>query len=107
MLAPVTRQYKDLSTPERFQFVLYCDCCGKEWKSDVYVFNMKGFDLPIDEKIRSMLWNQQHEEAYERANCEAGVRYNRCPVCGCRICDDCFEHMSQEGCNICKNIKNK
>ena len=88
MLAPVTKQYKDLSTPESFVFLFYCDRCGKEWHSDTYAFNPRGFEPPVDEKIHWMLWNQQHEEAYERANREAVVRFNRCP-CGCRICDDC------------------
>jgi hypothetical protein len=41
-----------------------------------------------------MLWNQQHEEAYEEAyegaNRKAGARFARCPTCGCRVCDDCF-----------------
>ena len=90
MLAPVTRQYKDLSTLDSFAFVFYCDSCGKEWRSEFYAFDPKGFEPPIDEKILSMLWNQQHEEAYERANREAGARLFRCPACGRRVCDDCY-----------------
>jgi len=90
MLAPVTRQYKDISTTETFAFVFYCDRCSSEWRSDTYLFSMMGFEPPLDENIKAMLWNQQHEEAYERANCEAGARFNRCPHCGCRICDDCL-----------------
>ena len=96
MLAPVTKHFKDLSTPESFQFVLYCDRCGKMWESDIYSFNLHGFELPMDERIHSMIWNQQHEEAYERANCEAGMWFNRCPSCGSRICDDCLESELSE-----------
>jgi len=90
MLASVTKRFKNLSTPENFIFLFYCDRCGKEWQSDTYAFNPRGFEPPIDENIRSMLWNQQHEEAYERANREASVRFNRCQALGCRVCDDCF-----------------
>ena len=91
MLAPVTRQYKDLSTPDSFAFLFYCDRCGKEWQSDAYTFDTRGFEPPMDGMIRCMLWNQQHEEAYERANREAGIRFNHCQRCGCRVCDDCFD----------------
>jgi hypothetical protein len=90
MLKSITRQYKDLSEHNKFAFAFYCDRCGKEWRSDAYEFNLAGFEPPLDEKIRSMLWNQQHEEAYERANREASSVFNRCPRCGCRICDDCL-----------------
>jgi len=90
MLDSVTRMYKDISTPEAFAFIFYCDRCGRGWSSDIYTFNIRGFEPPVDETIKLMLWNEQHEKAYERANCEAGARFNRCPHCGCRICDDCL-----------------
>lgn len=90
MLEPVTRQYKDLSTSDNFAFAFYCDRCGKEWQSEVYQLDLKGFEPPVDKRIRAMIWEQQHNEAYERANREAGARFNRCPTCGCRICDDCL-----------------
>ena len=107
MLAPITRQYKDLSTPESFLFAFYCDRCGKEWQSDLYAFNLKGFEPPVDEKIRSMVWSQQHEEAYERANREASAIYIRCAECGCRICDDCFYTAGRDACDICKACDDK
>ncbi len=106
MLAPVTRQFKDLSTPDSFAFLFHCDRCGKEWRSDTYKFNTRNFESPLDETVRGMLWNQQHEEAYERANREAGIRFNRCPCCGCRICDDCLYLASSGECKDCadKNL---
>jgi len=91
MLAAVTKKYTDLSTTGGFEFVFYCDHCGKEWRSEVYKFDVSGFEVPMDEKISSMLWNQQHEEAYERANREAGAYFVRVPELGQRICDDCFD----------------
>ena len=107
MLTSVTRQYKDFSTPEKFAFTFYCDRCGKEWRSDTYTFDPKGFATPIEERIRTMLWNQQHEEAYERANREVGARFSRCPLCGCRICDDCLYIGSQDTSNSCKGCGDK
>ena len=105
MLASITKQYKDLSTPDEFLFSFYCDRCGGEWKSDTYAFNINEFIPPVDEQIRAMLWNQQHEEAYERANREAGARFNRCPSCGCHVCDDCLYTGQQSTQNGCKNCK--
>lgn len=105
MLAPVTRQYKDLSTPVKFSFVFYCDRCGREWKSDTYEFDTEGFLPPIDERILSMLWNRRHEEAYERANCEAGMRFSRCPCCGSRLCDDCLCISLQNAGDTCKGCQ--
>jgi hypothetical protein len=100
MLKSITKQYKDLSTTDLFHFAFCCDRCGKTWSSDTYTFDPGGFELPIDEKIRSMLWNRQHEEAYERANRDAGAIFSRCPECGCRICDDCLIQAQQESrCN--------
>ncbi len=102
MLAPVTQKYKDFSTPEHFAFAFYCDRCGEEWRSDIYSFNPEGFEPPVEEKIRIMLWSQQHEAAYERSNREAGAFFNRCPVCSCRVCDNCvFEARGDEPCD-CK-----
>ena len=107
MLAPVTRQYADLSTAERFEFLFYCDRCGWQWRSEAYAFDPNGFEPPIDEKIRVMLWRRQHEEAYERANREAGLRFSRCPVCGCRICDDCLYRASSGQCRDCIDEQTK
>jgi len=106
MLSPVTRKYKDLSTPESFAFVFYCDSCGKEWRSDVYAFDLKGFEPPVDAKILSMLWGQQHEEAYERANREIGARLFRCPTCSCRICEDCYD-MNKGECIKCSHRRKR
>ena len=102
MLEPVTREFRDFSTPENFEFEFCCDRCGKHWRSESYPFDMKSFEPPVDERIRTMIWNYQHNEAYERANREAGVRFYRCPDCGCRICDDCLYGASLEKTEKCR-----
>ncbi len=102
MLAPITRQFKDLSTPEKFAFVFYCDRCGSERKSPVYKFDLGGFEPPLDEKVRAMLWNQQHDDAYERANLDAAKYYMRCSVCGCRLCESCYEKSMFSDLGTCK-----
>jgi hypothetical protein len=38
----------------------------------------------------SSIWQSEHEAAYERANREAMMHFNRCPVCKRWVCDDCF-----------------
>ena len=102
MLAPITRQFQDLSSEEYFAFAFHCDHCGKAWHSEKYKFNLRGFEPPIDEKIRTMIWNQQYNEAYERANCEASSIFIRCPMCGCRICDDCFNSSLKDSGSNCE-----
>ncbi len=42
------------------------------------------------EKARVLMWKVEHDAAYERANTEAVLNFNRCPQCGQRVCDDCF-----------------
>ncbi len=93
MLASVTRKYRDLSTTESFAFAFYCDRCGKEWRSEIYDFNMDEYAKPVDERIRAMVWNEQHDEAYARANLDAQGQFLRCNKCGRRVCGACCAEM--------------
>ena len=43
----------------------------------------------------------EHRFAFERANMEAGMKFNRCPICGSQVCDDCFIFRSGSG-DLCK-----
>ncbi|MCL1913535.1 MAG: hypothetical protein FWG10_06615 [Eubacteriaceae bacterium] len=105
MLAPTTTRFEDNSTQEGYSFVFYCDKCGWQWQSGYMPFQPQGFQLPIDEAIFGMLWSLQHREAYESANREAGVIFNRCKVCGARFCDDCLLHAQLLTCGDC--LENK
>lgn len=84
MLNPITKQMTDNSTEAEFSFSFYCDICGHVWNSIPVSFSCNEKDG------KSELWTNEHEAAYERANREAMMYFNRCPVCKRWVCDDCF-----------------
>lgn len=93
MLDPITRQMTDNSTESEFGFSFYCDICSNVWKSIPVNFSGNEKDG------KSELWKSEHEAAYERANREAMMYFNRCPVCKHWVCDDCF--LIREDSYIC------
>jgi hypothetical protein len=107
MLEAITSKFIDLSTADSFAFSFYCDDCGREWRSATLAFRCEGFSQPMEESVRSMLWNGQHEAAYERANREALFFFNRCPVCGRLVCDDCFHATETERTDMCRQCASK
>ena len=107
---PVTKKFTDISTPESFQFIFLCDRCGAGVWSEKYQLSTERFSPPPRGRTRALLWTRQHDEAYERANAEARFNFNFCPVCGRRVCDNCF-HVSPEAvtdiCLDCKRSREK
>ena len=95
MLPPITKRFADHSTDREFRFEFFCDKCGAVWKSDVYPFYLR--DAPCgnegESRAREILWKADHNAAYERANNEAAMNFNRCRKCGLRFCDDCFSEF--------------
>lgn len=108
MLPPVTKQCDDLSTDQWFRFVFHCDECGAEWEHEQYSFSMR--DTPQCDEVykdaRAHLWKAEHDAAYERANTEALFHFNQCPVCGRRVCDDCFAEL-EDVCLSCAAEKRR
>ena len=100
---PVTKKCADRSTMEAFSFSFFCDMCGEEWRSARYDFNPGDFAVPLDPKVFQLLWNDQHKAACERANRDASFLFNRCPLCGRRVCKECF-YLAETGVtDICKD----
>ncbi|MCL1913536.1 MAG: hypothetical protein FWG10_06620 [Eubacteriaceae bacterium] len=103
-------EYKDLSTPNSFQFSFHCSICGAGATSERYSFNFTGFGEEPAQSVRTMVWALQHKEAYERAAYEARCEFNYCPSCNRYVCDKCF-CMSADGshtagaCRDCKAQK--
>lgn len=95
MLPPITKQYKDLSTTQYFQFRFYCDCCGDYWDSEKYPFSLRDETPKSKERktVYELIWQSEHYDAYERANNEAAFHFNLCRKCGKRVCQDCFEEL--------------
>ena len=102
-LNPVTKRRLDRSTMEGFSFSFFCDMCGKEWQSAWYGFNPGNLAAPMDPTVFQLLWTEQRKAAAERAKLDAAFVFNRCPVCGRGVCDNCF-YLSETGVSdICKD----
>jgi hypothetical protein len=89
MSAPLTKRSTDHSGAESFSFSFFCDICGTEWKSPTVLFETDGMAIEHEE-ARTLLWAKEHSAAFEAANLEAHLQYNRCSRCGKWVCDKCF-----------------
>ena len=101
MSSPLTRKSADHSDLKKFAFSFFCDRCGREWKSLVMPFESGGFTLIENEDARRLIWEQEHKAAFEQANLEAHLYFNRCKKCEKNVCDDCFDIEGQHE-EICK-----
>jgi hypothetical protein len=70
--------------------VFRCERCGDGAHSEQYAFNTECYSPPPSGNARELLWLRQHREAYARAESEAQYEFNVCPVCGRRVCSECF-----------------
>ncbi len=107
MLKRVTEKFKDKSTDRFFKFSFYCDRCGKEWTSDPYYFENAFSEKLTDgeRRAKDIMWRVDHDAAFERANLEARLRFDRCNVCGKTVCDDCF--AMEEDAELCLDCAGK
>ena len=103
MSLPLTRQATDNSGEKNFTFSFFCDTCGREWKSQEKLFMEGGFTGIKHEGTRKMLWEREHQAAFEQANLEAHMHFNCCPLCGKWVCDDCFRAEEVRHGGVCKN----
>jgi hypothetical protein len=88
MLPPVTKEITDHSTDRSFEFIFHCDGCRKEWRSSLIQFSKNAEEY--DKSTYALIWQVEHDAAYERANNEAIRNFNRCPKCGRMVCNECF-----------------
>ena len=106
MLPAVTKTYEDHSTDRHFCFVFHCDECGVIWESEIYPFSMR--DTPSENEgeknARALLWKAEHDASYERANTDAMLNFNKCHICGRRVCNDCFSEF-EATCLACEKEK--
>ena len=103
MIKAITEKSTDHSDSGRFSFSFYCDKCGKEWTSETTALSGMGSTVIENEEARQMLWANEHRLAFEAANLEAQMHFNRCPVCGKRVCDDCFCVEEKEHGGVCRD----
>jgi len=102
MTKPLTEKTVDHSDGGHFSFSFFCDKCGKEWTSPVQDFSGMGSTAVEKDEAQQFLWAHEHRLAYEAANYEARGYFNHCPVCGKRVCDDCFDIEEKVHGGVCK-----
>lgn len=96
MLEPITKKMTDKSDGNHFRFTFYCDICDSPWHSIPYIASA-GWGSPGAD---TQAWENEHTAAYERANREAMMHFNRCPVCKRVVCDRCFLILAER--DMCK-----
>ncbi len=104
-LRPITRRFEDHSTPKVFAFSFYCDRCGREWCSTPRAFCPGELASPVNIRVYRMLWSGARRAAYEQANLEAILNFSLCPVCGRRVCVDCFHESGTDASEICRDCQ--
>ena len=95
----------DVSTPDSFGFVFHCERCGAGIASEIYAFNTEGIDTTKDGNVRALLWARQHKSAYARALDDAKYEFSACPVCGRRVCCNCFHAGAEAGESHCADCE--
>jgi len=105
----LTKLKTDNSDRKGFSFSFYCDCCGKEWKSPLTPYLSGGYASIEHKETKKLIWMWEHEAAFEYANAEAHLHFNKCSECGKWVCDACFYvHRKKEDglCRVCSENQN-
>jgi hypothetical protein len=101
---PLTKKSTDRSDRKSFLFSFFCDRCGKEWRSLLFPFTSGGFSAIEHEEAWKLIWEKEHNAAFEQANLRAHLRFNNCPVCSRWVCDDCFYLEGTAG-DVCMDCR--
>ena len=107
-LPPLTQKITDESTIKEFIFTFYCDHCGTGYQTPPIPFTgaIKDGDLKHLTKTQKLIWEAEHEDAYERANQRALLIFTPCAQCGKMICEDCQDELAKVTlCPTCRNNK--
>ena len=95
-LPALTKRFSDESTDQEFKFTFYCDCCGAGYQSPPIPFSGAAAESGAKPAfIRKMLWQAEHEDAYERANRQAMLCFTKCAGCGQWFCEDCLDEFAE------------
>jgi hypothetical protein len=101
-LKALTKRSTDHSDAGHFSFSFYCDKCAKEWVSPVQPFT-GGVCTNVEHgEALKLLWANEYRTAFTEANLDARMQFNRCPVCGRWVCDDCFDFEVVRGGEVCR-----
>lgn len=88
----LSNSIREDSDADVFLFSLNCTECGKNWHSTPIHFSKAGIEPKSEfkETIYRTLYRREQQRAREQAVAEAAHYFNRCPLCGRLICNDCF-----------------
>lgn len=89
---PFSGQLIDRSRLGEFRFAAVCPICSFQWRSKPIPFSRRNVPAPTPgkQKIYGLLWQREYIQAREKAIQEGQQRFNRCPMCGRWVCDQCF-----------------
>jgi hypothetical protein len=103
----LTKKSIDHSDSGNFSFSFFCDKCGKEWTSPPQPFTGESSPVIENKDALNMLWASEHRAAFDSADLEAHLHFNFCPVCGRRVCDNCFNIAEKEHGGACYDCSSK
>lgn len=95
-----TKKFIDNSTKEGYQFVYFCDLCGRPYES-IFIQSserQKPWYKRIGKKYAEAV-KSEHEKALFFSNEEAISHFNRCDFCGMVVCDEDFN--TETGMCVC------
>jgi hypothetical protein len=103
----LTKKSIDHSDAGKFSFSFFCDRCGKEWTSPPQPFSGEGNPVIENDDALKLLWGNEHLAVFNEANLEAHMHFNLCPVCGRRVCDECFNFDEKKHGGVCNDCFSK
>ena len=106
-LIKFTRNYRDLSTQNGFQFEFFCDRCGSGYQSQFEtsatglasqaldaaagIFGgIFGSAKQIGDTAHSAAWEKQHDDAFQRAIQSVQPHFRQCKRCSKWVDDGCW-----------------
>ena len=107
-LPPVTKKMTDESDEKKFQFTFYCDCCAAGFRTLEIPFSAANAPPRFKDfsGAQRLIWDAEHEDAYERGNREALIRLPACEDCGRHICEICNGEFAEDTlCPDCRGIR--
>lgn len=106
-LPPVTKRMTDESDTKRFRFTFYCDFCGAGYLTQDILFSAETAPDRFEDFTNSqkLIWDAEHEDAYERGNRSAMLVFIPCEECGKYICETCGGELESD--TICPECRQK
>ena len=106
MTKDFTKKFIDNSINKGFQFIFYCDICGKPVESSFIKYSL--YKRPWICRLGRFSkdeWNAEHDIALEFAISKAKAKFNKCSLCKSFVCDDDY-NIESDMCCYCSPKNN-